>query len=149
MQTLTRADAEAWCKQHAVALDELGHPERPSRVREFEIPIDSGKRIYLVSAEVKSQVRAAEALVWFTEWGIWPSSERPHIFERFRASYGENRPLVEAPAHLFSSNELDDMLSFVTLGVLFLWDVYVISAGGDILHFSHDECGWTTHQTSP
>ena len=59
-------------------------------------------------------------LVWFTDWGVWPSAERRHIFDRFRASYGENRLLIEIPAHVFSPSEAEDILSFVTLGVLFL-----------------------------
>ena len=84
--------------------------------------------------------REPEVLVWFTEWGVWPSAERPHIFDRLRASYGECRPLIEIPAHLFLPSEMEDLLSFVTLGVLFLWDVNVIGASsGRMLLYSHDE----------
>jgi hypothetical protein len=81
-----------------------------------------------------------EVLVWFTEWGVWPSAERPHIFTRLRASYGELRPLIDIPAHVFAPSEVEDALSFVTLGVLFLWDVNVIGRGGArMLQYSHDE----------
>ena len=81
-----------------------------------------------------------EVLVWFTEWGVWPSAERPHIFDRLRASYGEGRSLIEIPAHLFLPSESEDLLSFVTLGVLFLWDVNVLGAScRRMLLYSHDE----------
>ena len=148
MQTLSRADAEAWCKRYAITLDDSRHPLQPSDAREFEIPVDAGQRINLVSAQLKPRAADAETLVWFTEWGIWPSSERPHIFARFRASYGENRPLIEAPAHVFAAAEFEDLVSFVTLGVLFLWDIYVVAPRGDILHFSHDEYGWSTQHAA-
>lgn len=146
MQTLSRNDAESWCKRYSIPLDERGFPQRPSTARKFDIPVDSGKRVYLVSAEVQALAPESDTLVWFTEWSVWPSSERPHIFARFRASYGEGRPLTEAPAHLFIASEREDLLSFVTLGVLFLWDTYVVSPNGDMLHFSHDEYGWSTKQ---
>jgi hypothetical protein len=76
--------------------------------------------MYLVASQLHPYIGHAETLVWFTEWGVWPSSERPHIFARFRASYGETRPLIEVPAHVFGRDEHEDLLSFVTLGVLFL-----------------------------
>ena len=85
----------------------------------------------------------SDTLVWFTEWGVWPSGERPHLFSRLRASYGETRSLIEVPAHVFARSEVEEAISFVTLGVLFLWDVYVVGASGKrLLHFSHDEFGW-------
>jgi hypothetical protein len=74
---------------------------------------------------------------------VWPSSEHRHIFDRFRISYGEHRPLIEAPAHVLADNEHDELQSLVTMGVLFLWDVYVAVASGTLLvHYSHDEWGW-------
>ena len=36
----------------------------------------------------------------------------------------------------------EDLVSFVTLGVLFLWDVHVAGARGQLLFYSHDEFGW-------
>ena len=84
-----------------------------------------------------------KTLVWFDDWAVWPSGQRMHIFERFLASYGETRPLIEAPAFLFAEQEYEDLVSFVTLGVLFLWDVHVVSTKGRRqLFYSHDEVGW-------
>ncbi len=142
MRTLTRSEAAAWCKQHSVVLDASDHPEAGSKAMSFEIPVDSGKRIHLVTCHLKEVATASDTLVWFTEWGVWPSSERPHIFERFRLSYGERRALFDAPAHVFATEEFEDLVSFVVLGVLFLWDLYVVAPDGRVLHYSHDECGW-------
>lgn len=66
-----------------------------------------------------------------------------HIFERFLASYGETRQLIEAPAFLFAEHEYEDLVSFVTLGILFLWDVHVVGTKARrLLFYSHDEVGW-------
>ena len=97
----------------------------------------------MVADHFRSYETEPQMLVWFTEWGVWPSGERAHIFERFRASYGEERPLIEVPAHLLLGSETEDALSLATLGVLFLWDDYVVGSGGTrLLHYSHDEVGW-------
>ena len=109
----------------------------------FDVPEDAGKKVALVANFFEDRQLGAETLVWFTEWGIWPSSERQHIFYRFRASYDEVRPLWEAPAHLLASDEREELLSLVTLGVLFLWDVFVFTQGSTLaFHTSHDEWGW-------
>jgi hypothetical protein len=81
--------------------------------------------------------------LWVTDWSVWPSSERPHIFDRLRASYGETRTLAEVPAHVFGATEHEDAASFATLGALFLWDVFLVAAEGrPMIFYSHDECGW-------
>ena len=88
---------------------------------------------------------SGKTLVWFDDWGVWPSGQRMHMFERFLASYGEQRPLIDSPAFLLAKQEFEDMVSFVTFGILFLWDVRVVGTkAGKILFYSHDEIGWMT-----
>ncbi len=83
-------------------------------------------------------------MVWFNDWGVWPSGERMHIFDRLRKSYGDMRPLSEAPAQMFEAGEIEDAVSFVTVAVLFLWDCYVVTPKETkLLFFSHDEYGCT------
>jgi hypothetical protein len=143
MRSLSKSDAAAWCLAQSVTLDAHRRPERPPHTDEFAIPVDTGRRVVLVAADLAGERGATSMLVWFTEWGVWPSTERAHIFDRFRLSYGEARPLLEVPAFLFSSEEFEDAVSFLTLGVLFLWDVFVIAIpGGTVVHYSHDEVGW-------
>jgi hypothetical protein len=140
MRSLTVSEAQDWCSRNGIALDSRSHPVRPAQAVSIAIPADSGARIALVGQQFDALGGETEVLVWFTEWGVWPSGERPHIFDRLRASYGETRPLIEVPAYIFSSSEAQDALSFVTLGVLFLWDVNVLGASGKrYLMYSHDE----------
>jgi hypothetical protein len=136
--SLSRHEAEEWCRGQGIPLDR--GPKSPAVRSTLPIPVDAGQRVALVREQLAAFEGQPEVLVWFTEWGVWPSGERPHIFERFRASYGVNRPLIEIPAHLFAPSETEDLLSFVTLGVLFLWDVSVVGSGGmPMLLYSHDE----------
>jgi hypothetical protein len=141
MLTLTRLEAEAWCRSRGVPLNAHGFPAVSGESHEFAIPVDAGQRVHLVASDLSAHLGEAETLVWYTEWGVWPSGERPHIFERFRASYGETRHTSQAPAHVFGQAEGEDLLSFVTLGVLFLWDVHVVIPRKLSLFYSHDERG--------
>ena len=143
MESLTRQQASDWCQAHGIALDERGRPDRPGAAAVFDIPVDSGARVALVAGQAQAFQNSRETLLWFTDWSVWPSSERPHIFTRFRASYGETRRLGDIPAHLFAAAEYEDAVSFVTLGALFLWDVFLVgSEGRPMLFYSHDEWGW-------
>jgi hypothetical protein len=87
-------------------------------------------------------------LMWLDDWAVWPSGQRIHVFDRFRLSYGDTRPLINSPAHLFDRAEYEDAISFVTIALLFLWDCYVLTSHGrKLLFFSLDEYGVTTDHT--
>jgi hypothetical protein len=105
-----------------------------------KIEHDAGRRVAMVRQHFRSFGGPDEFLVWFTDWSLWPSGEVPHLFHRLRLSYGERRPLIEAPAQVFAADEIEDALSFVALGVLFLWDCFVVTASrGPLAFYSHDE----------
>ena len=146
MYAITKSEARDWCVAHNIALDERQLPQptfAKEQLRDFKIPGDTGRRIALLSELFRSVPANQEILLWFSDWGVWPSSERAHMFERFRASYGEHRPLLEAPAFVFSPAEREDLISFAGFAILFLWDCYVLTATGDTwLFLSHDEVGW-------
>lgn len=142
MKILSSAEASLWCEHNGIALSARGLPERSDGSTRFKIPEDAQKRVHLVSERMRAFKDAGVLLVWFSDWCVWPSGQRMHVFERFRLSYGEARPLIESPAHLFEEREIDDAISFVTLAVLFLWDCYVVTPRRTrFLHFSHDEFG--------
>jgi len=143
MKTLTKIEIADWCRRNLIPFDEFGRPKSICETEGFKIPIDTGQRVALVKSHFQIFKDEEEILIWFTEWGVWPSSERMHIFDRFRLSYGENRPLIEAPGHVFNQEEVEDALSFITLGVVFLWDCYVVNrTGTKVLFYSHDESGY-------
>jgi|SRR5581483_10810546 len=151
MRALTKSEACEWCNAHQVSLDERQLPQldfSEDQCRDFKIPGDTGRRIALLTQLFQSIPTDQEVLVWFNEWGVWPSSERRHMFERFRDSYGEHRWLSDAPAYVFSPAEREDLMSFVGFGILFLWDCHVLTAARDAwLFLSHDEIGWICSHT--
>jgi hypothetical protein len=80
------------------------------------------------------------ALLWMTEWGIWPSSENWHLYYKLRHSYGDQRLLHEAPGHLFLPHEAEDLASFLQLSMLNGWGGYVLTHANYVnAFFSHDE----------
>ena len=144
MKVLSSAETGRWCEQQGIPL-ESGLPQLPELLTRFKIPEDAGQRVCLVSARMRPFTDATVFLVLFDDWAVWPSGQRMHVFERFRLSYGETRPLIQSPGHVFEKDEIDDAISFVTLAVLFLWDCYVATPGcTDFLFFSHDEFGLTS-----
>lgn len=79
-------------------------------------------------------------LVIVNEYGIWPSSENRHLFARLRSSYGETRRINEAPGHVFSPGERDDLITLLDLIVRFGWGCIVLSSHATTsLMISHDE----------
>jgi hypothetical protein len=142
----TNIETIEWCRANSIALDASDHPNSISETEEFNIPADAGQRVAMVANQFEIFRNENNILVWFTEWSVWQSGERLHIFDRFRLSYGEKRHLIDSPGHLFTKDEFEDALSFVTLSVLFLWDCYVVNSNGTkILFYSHDEYGYKTN----
>ena len=146
MKFLTKKDAVKWCRENQIHLDERELPFLTKSSKDFNIPSDAGQRVALVTSQFEHFRDEDEILIWITAWGVWPSSERLHIFDRLRLSYGEKRLLNEISAHVVSKNEYEDGLSILILAVLFLWDCYVLSKSGKFIFYSHDECGWNTNK---
>lgn len=147
MQFLTSIESEKWCLRNGFSVSE-DHKEPDLsldyfRARKFPIPNDAGKRIALCRMLIQSVwSQEPQCLLWTTQWSIWPSGEHLPIMQSARRSYGEDRPLIDAPGHVFHAGEFDSALTFFALSCLFLWDVSLLVAGGTTaLDISHDEYG--------
>jgi hypothetical protein len=142
MKVLTKAECQQWCERHGVPVPETTVPVFPPDSKEFSIPSDAGRRVALTQEHLSVFQDASEILVWMTEWNVWPSGERMHMFERFRSSYGVSTPLIEHPGHLLSRQEFETTGSLVAFAILFLWDCYVVASDRRaMLFYSHDEFG--------
>jgi len=102
------------------------------------IPTDAGKRIYMVKEDLKDY-RGHGVLLYFADWSVWPSGEWFPLFERLQSACKLEGRLIDKPSYFFGANEYDDMLNFVMIGVIFLWDLYVMSDDGRVVFYSHDE----------
>jgi hypothetical protein len=142
VQVLSTEETILWCRQHEIASGAHGLPERSGSATKFKIPEDAQKRVALVAGGMRDFSSEPLVLVWFHERSVWPSGQRMHVFDRFRMSYGESRWLIHSPGHVFDEDEIEDAVSFVSLGVLFLWDCYIVTPKrSKLLFFPHDEFG--------
>lgn len=139
---LSEHDAMQWCSDNYFLLNEWGKPDCSSPDQKFNIPVDAGRRVNLVKRIMEEFAGTTNLLVWFSAWMVWESGQWHPLVDRLRASYGETRRLIDAPAQSFEIGEVEDATSFIVIAVLFLFDCYVICPKQRrIVMFSHDEWG--------
>jgi len=143
MKIFSQFEILSWCTHYSIPIYKNKINLNNLKLLQFRIPSDAGKRIYKTKELFERFKNETEILIWITEWSIWPSGERIHIFDRFRLSYGETAILIEKPGHIYNNKEYEDALSLCTICTLFLWDCYVVNNKFDkVLFFSHDEIGY-------
>jgi hypothetical protein len=106
----------------------------------YSIPPDSGKKTALSRLFAYLLLRSPNVCIYVSGWGVWGSSENLDLFYGYRRSFGENRPLMEAPVHLFERGEEDTLVSILSMVFYFVWDAWAFDTGGKALvRISHDE----------
>jgi len=112
----------------------------------FAIPCDSGKKAVLSRAivswlrEAPSDGKQSEGLLWIDEYGIWPSGEIWCLFDGFRRSLGEHRPLYERPGHFFTDQDLPQVEALLAMVLYFSWGAVLVSQQRHlVVRISHDE----------
>jgi hypothetical protein len=146
MRFLTSDECVEWCH-------ELGNPT-PTELRttsssgiytttDFGIPADTGRRVALCRLlwNLDQHLEREDTLLWITEWGVWSSCEHMPLFVKWRAAFGESRPLAETPGHVIQRRDEADGLSALIVACLFSWDCWVYSDSRTIIRLSHDEVG--------
>lgn len=109
-------------------------------VPNYRVPIDSGRKISLARVIANVLLEHGPFLLWFTETGVWPSSEHIQLLDRYRMSFGEFRSVHEAPVHWFDASERDDAISVLSLGLFFVWNLEIVTADrSTAVTISHDE----------
>jgi hypothetical protein len=140
MRFLTADEAKSRCGE-IVRLDQTGRPLHPSREALYaRAPLPALTELTSFCRQMERLLQPREGcLLWITDWGIW-GSENLHLYYRLRQSYGDQRLLDEAPAHLFLDYEAPDLVSFLEVGILCGWDMHLIPFVGYARAFvSHDE----------
>lgn len=106
----------------------------------YSIPRDSGAKTALSRVFAYLFLRKSSVCIYVSGWGVWGSSENLDLFYGYRRSFGENRPLIEAPVHLFEPTEEDTFVSILCMVFYFVWDAWVFDIEGKALvRISHDE----------
>jgi hypothetical protein len=108
--------------------ERIGYPAEPHRM------------FFVAHWVATSLTHRRPALLWITEWGIWPSSENWHLYYKLRQTYLDQRLLHEAPGHLFLEHEAEDLASFLQIAMLNGWGGYLLTQADYVnAFFSHDE----------
>ena len=143
MWCLTKQESQAWCEGHGLGLDAAAHPIINERAHSVTTSLSetNWSRLTWLSKFIATYLEPFdECLLWVTQWGVWGSSENPHLYYRLRETYGERRQLAAAPGHLFLKHEGSDLATFIQLALIFGWDFYLLTSPAYHTAFvSHDE----------
>jgi hypothetical protein len=137
MRFYTKDECEAWLRGRKRSKPD----EDPALAVETLQYSRKSTQVYALSLWISTSLTYRQpALLWITEWGIWPSSENWHLYYKLRQSYGDHRLLHEAPGHLFLEHESEDLASFLQLAILNGWGGYFLAGSNHVnAFFSHDE----------
>ncbi len=136
MEIYSKQKAVEWLESREFRAENYAH------ARSYRIPADSGRKSALARLLVRELMDGSggESLFWIDEYGIWPSSEMPSIFQGYRASLGERRPLSESECHLFDEHDSEKIECLVALVLYFAWGALLVNAFADAaVRISHDE----------
>jgi hypothetical protein len=141
MRVISRPECDEWLKENIGGDCILEGVERGYAYRaDYLLPPDAGKKTALGRMLIGLLHVKSSGLFWITATGIWPSSENIALFEGYRRSFGENRPLHAAPGHVFSGSDLTQLECLFDLTLYFSWDSLLFEEpGGVALRTSHDE----------
>jgi hypothetical protein len=86
------------------------------------------------------------ASLWVTQWGVWSldvESVGFTVLERMRQGWGEPRPVISAPGHIFREEQFVESVSCFVQPMLVGWDAYYIPQFAEpsldyFLFISHD-----------
>jgi hypothetical protein len=83
--------------------------------------------------------------LYVTCWAI--ATEHLDLFDRYRHSFDEKRPLIEAPVHWFERTDEDPFVSVLCMVFFFSWGAFIFDLTGRLLlQTSHD--GWLDVRTN-
>lgn len=147
MRFLTVEEVQKWCNAHGlrVSADRFLYYDDESKYC-FSIGLEHKSSRVIALADYLVPTWKDEsfegALLWIRQRGIWgefSENTGAMIVQQMRLGKGETKSLQERPGHLFSSQELFEMHSYLVIPMLFAWDAFLIPEGKDYFLFvSHD-----------
>lgn len=88
-----------------------------------------GSKYFLRAREILLSLGHFEwCLLWVVRTDSRPTMENLHLYYRLRNSYGDRSMVHDRPALLASRNETADLMSFLHLGLLSEWEMYLVTS---------------------
>jgi hypothetical protein len=105
-----------------------------------KLPGEAGRKTNLARVLADSFGSTKDGLLWINEYGIWPSSENRLVFYALRRLLGEERPLEEAPGHVFGAEDMELLSALLAVVFYFSWGALLVRGDlGLIARISHDD----------
>lgn len=142
MKFLTTQEGRRWLAERMLPDPERNLPDEIyTHSDQFHVPGDAGKKTAVARTLAMPRDKVgAEALLWITDAGIWPSSENPELFRALRRAFGERSPLNETPCHQFDRADGVALECFLDLVLYFSWDATLyVPIHQVVTKLSHDE----------
>jgi hypothetical protein len=108
-------------------LEHAGCPERPFHLRADFGALPSTRLPAILTGAVDAIGQCEWWLLWMDAGPAQWEGGNTHLYYRLRQSYEDFRLLHEAPCHLFYRHEWPDLLTFLQVGVLNLWNIHVVT----------------------
>jgi hypothetical protein len=148
VRTISREEFSPWCNQHGLQVADREWVSYANGAQ-FSFTVKLQESPYKVVAFARScflfdeNVPFEGAMIWFRDWGIWSREDEEtfsQTIQMLRANLGEHRPLMDAPGHIFSSDEFVEARVFWTQPMIIGWDAILLPEKRDYFVFtSHDE----------
>jgi hypothetical protein len=128
MQCFTPGECSEWLRQHDI-IEFPYATNRQMMTLQFEPPRSPRKLTAFTRQLFDAFGEFPGALLQFTDWNTHNPDEEL-LINSLRRSHDEQRPLIDAPGHLFASAEGPEAISHCYLAATFDWSVYLYLASG-------------------
>jgi len=143
MRFFTPEETHQWCASQGIELVDdfrLKTTYAPENCLHVSLLNDVTRIVWFSNFIERTLTPRERCMLWVTRDGVWPTSENSHLYYRVRESYGDHRLLEEAPGHLFLEHERADLATFIELGIISGWDMYLLPTFGyGRVFICHDE----------
>jgi hypothetical protein len=127
MVFLTTHECTDWCNQKGISVPAGGDAGQPGPSVRVGLNPEASLVFSAASRLVEAIGPWTTSLLWVVATDIWPSTTNLHLYYRVRQSYQDFGLVAQAPGHLFLNYELADFVTFIQIGILSGWDMYVLT----------------------
>ena len=138
MRCLTIPETQEWLAARGVAPEPYHRRPVPSApyYTQFYTPKFSVMRGF-VDWLTLNYWDKGEALIHAWDWSSYQPPEMV-LVDALRFTHGIQRPLVEAPAHVFGAEEKDQFIALCILTIAFEWQSYIYFPHGKVTLFNYN-----------
>jgi hypothetical protein len=149
MQCITPPECLDWLEAKKIdAVSDRGFPEVVGNYEVFFAAPDKARLQTILARELVEWIGEFETvLFWISDWPAYKPEEMA-IITALRRAHGEDRWLIDAPGHIFTREEKDELIGWVSLMMAFGWDGFLFAAPfrGKMFQTSHEDFIWITSE---